>query len=207
MTGSDRFAQFQMEVVDNEVLFYKEYPWESKVIRHDILKLSVTSIDSPTFKSLCPYGKHYGAKLCEKNTYRKIFFLNFDEMNAAIQYILTAQKCRSRRDQYQVLSFLNDSGSGPLHVVQHFVTGKKFVLKEMLADQHELNQELMIIEVKILQKFHKDKHIVQVLDIFEDESGKYAVTNYYKHGTLEDLIWERNGSANISKQDCKFYIY
>ena len=139
MTGTDRFAQFQMEVVDNEVLFYKDYPWESKVIRHDIFKLNVTSIDSPTFKSLCPYGRHYGAKLQEKNSYRKIFFLNLDEMNAAIQYILTAQKFTSRRDQYQMYSFLNDAGSGPLHIVKHRNTGKKFVLKEMQADQHELN--------------------------------------------------------------------
>ena len=102
---------------------------KDKVILDDLRRSRVSSIDSPTKKLLCKNRRHFGLSIVTMNGHRKLYFLTYDQMVKAADYLVEAQKFSKRIDQYKVIEALPDNEVSDRKLVKHRLTGEKFVLK------------------------------------------------------------------------------
>lgn len=91
MTASGRLHPYKMKTVEDQLILSYEMKGKKIIIPHNLQLLHITSTDTSTVKTVCSDGKHFGAYIREGKAYRKIFFMTFEEMNTAIEFILSAQ--------------------------------------------------------------------------------------------------------------------
>lgn len=99
---------------------------------HELLHIHAVSVDTPNLKRTCHSRCFFGATLMlELMQNITIFFMSFDEMEAAINDIITAQarKRLMRASQYKLVKILDDVGTGTSSLVKNSFTRERFVLK------------------------------------------------------------------------------
>ena len=80
-----------------------------------------------------------------------MFFLSFEEMENAIEYILAAQHIEESRSlQYRFLRSLYDSGIGSYTIVQHRFTDEKFIQVAVSKNSHPIIHQQVKEEIRVL---------------------------------------------------------
>ena len=107
MTTNSRYQQYTMEASNKQVSFTQGRANTSPVrgagIVDDLRRSRISSVDSPTKKLLCKNRRHFGLSIVTVNGHRKLYFLTYEQMLKAAEYLLAAQKFSNRIDQYKVI--------------------------------------------------------------------------------------------------------
>ena len=115
MTNQDRFKQFFMRHVGDELIFEEHRvistaasgePSASESLQYvrvgqscTLSQVRVTSIDSSERRALCKKKRHFGITLLEVGGYnRKLYFMTHEKMLEGLRYILAAQGFKNRLD-------------------------------------------------------------------------------------------------------------
>jgi hypothetical protein len=90
-----------------------------KAIVDDLRRSRISSVDSTTKKLLCKSRRHFGLSIVTANGHRKLYFLTYDHMLKAADYLLAAQKYDKRIDQYKIIEDLPDNEVSDRKLVKH----------------------------------------------------------------------------------------
>ena len=105
-----------------------------KSVVHDLRTHRVSSIDSATQRLLCKSSRHFCAKVESRSGFRKIYFLSYQHMVDAIDFILLHGQSFSKRDfQYNLVESL-DPYICERSIVKHRVTKDKLLMKVIPHD-------------------------------------------------------------------------
>ena len=182
MTNTCRFLQFlgQIDEENHELILTPSSSCITEAdtrcvqtIRHDLMGLSVTSIDSKAQRFTCAAKRHFVITLTFQEGIRKLFFLSHDQMLSALDVLIrVGQKFARRADQYQVID-QKLSGEVVLKhkVVIHRLTRQKHILKTIPHDAPQCIAEQARSEILALQTSSGLKQTVQLVDQFTDEQG------------------------------------
>lgn len=101
MTTNSRYQQYTMEASNKQVSFTQGRASTSPErggIVDDLRRSRISSVDSPTKKLLCKNRRHFGLSIVTVNGHRKLYFLTYEQMLKAAEYLLSAQKFSNRID-------------------------------------------------------------------------------------------------------------
>ena len=125
MTANDRFVQVTAHIDEElqELILTPsstdtspESSTSAKAIRHDCKTIRVSSIDTKTQRFVCQAKRHFGLNIMSKIGYRKLYFLTYEQMLSAIEFLIrVGQKFKSRADQYEVIETQSDTDNTVLY--------------------------------------------------------------------------------------------
>ena len=90
----------------------------------------MNTADSCETKCVDKTGKLAAAKLTlDDGVHVKVYFMSFEEMQRALEKVVAMQGFADRLDQYEHITNLSQGVNCTRSLVQHKLTGKRFVLK------------------------------------------------------------------------------
>lgn len=186
MTTGDRYQFYKMQALEGKVFFFKQAVGDKETLSHDMAQLRISTIDTIDRKIVCKSRQHFGAVLSFCKNHRKLFFLNYAQMQAAIDYILEAQGLTAREDQYKLSGVVAQSAEVRRTVVKQIHTQQKFEMKKVLKTSKQAAS--LKSEINCLQLCSKSSRFVQLIDVFETETHSFALFKHNKQTLGSYLI-------------------
>ena len=122
MDTNDCYLPHSMVAIDNKLCFLDQQNELSSA--HPLLKVHVHTADSKEAKVVDKAGRLPAAKLTlGKGLHRKVFFINFELMQQALEKIVTMQGFADRLDQYEHVTNLRQGINCTRGLVRHRLTG------------------------------------------------------------------------------------
>ena len=99
MTKDDRYQQYEMTIHNDTSaeLCFKQVKAnvtttqvEASVVRHQLGRIHICSIDSPSTKVYCQSERHFGCRSSTPTSHRSLFFLSHQQMLDGVNFLLQA---------------------------------------------------------------------------------------------------------------------
>ena len=202
MTNTERFIPFSMEAANGELILFRKSPDEPGVIRHDLAQAMISTLDTQSTKAICAKHKHFSATITEPQGCRKLYFMTYEQLEAATKYVSLVQAFESRAAAYEKIDKLPTRVVGQRYLVRHRKLGNTFCMKIFNKSGHPLNLALAKNEIHALQSLSLKKRVVPLVDLIEDEDTISVVTKHTKRSSLKDFV--AKGPALTAEQVADF---